>query len=159
MKVEYKGRWYTRDHPREIQWPGLMGFEEIRGWWREFLSNPAYGWKEAALCQAMGCKKGSINGRLGFAWIWPNEQKKFTVRINEIREGTLVPRRLDGRLQAVYVDPPEPPMVREVKTIAMRATVKGLEFGPPPPKFGLPSFKNAFSAHVISRSKKWGAYR
>lgn len=157
MKITLSnGKSYTRDHPKELQGFGLMGYEQIRQAWRECLAD---GWTEPALCVAMRCGKGSIKQRLRCSWIWPNEQKKFTVRLNEIREGYLVPRILNGRQEPVYIDPPEPPKGKDVRVLRMHVGIKGLSFAPPPPKFDLPDFSRAFSDVVKSGSKKWNRAR
>lgn len=156
MKIKLGDKYYTRDHPRELKGYGLLGFDEIRQWWRTFLTDPAYGpWSYTGLARAMGTEAASIKNRLTQTWIWPNEQKKFTHRIHAIREGYLVMRIIDGKHQAVYIDPPEPPKVKEVRVLQLRATVKGLEFGPKPPVFGVPKFSRAFLEVPISASKKW----
>jgi hypothetical protein len=152
VKVQAKnGRWYTRDHPKEIIKDGVMTFEEIRHWLKELSTNPDYGWTKrgvAGLERALGMLKSSLDDKLDHAWIWPREQVRLTMRINSIREGYIVPRRFPGRgggkTEGVWTDPPKPPTVKESRVLRGTATPGGVRFAPPPKLPGLPSFATVF---------------
>ena len=157
MKVQAdNGKWYTRDHPHEIISEYVMRFDEIRHWMKEFRDNPDYGWtSKAALERALTITKNGLNRKLTTGWIWPKEQVRLTHRIRDILDGRVVPKMIGKRLQAVIVDPPEPPKLSRPTSIKMFATVKGLSFLPPPKPVKIPDFKNAFAhASVYDPHKK-----
>lgn len=152
------GKFYTRDHPKEIISEHVMRFEEIRGWFRELSTNPDYGWTSfggrAGLSRALGMGPGSLSRRLSAGWIWPREQVKFTHRIRAIVEGNVVPVKRGRQVHGVYVHPPQPPQLtrREIKLRAIlpqhlnggRVKLVSHPLAPPPQ---IPDFKNAFK-HV-----------
>ncbi len=155
-KVFSCGKFYTRDHPHEIISPRVMRFAEIREWLKELSTNPEWGWTEfggkAALNRSLGLPSGGIRDKLRTAWIWPKEQFRLTARINDIREGYIVPTRVGKcRFEGVYHDPPIPPVVKDKpKVLRMQASIGGLSFVPtdmrPPPK--LPNFRRAFEEAI-----------
>jgi hypothetical protein len=136
------GRYYTRDHPHEIIAPGVMRFEEIRHWMREFSTDPAYGWTGRGLNglkRALGMHT-SVADKLGVAWIWPREQVRLTRRIELIREGFIVPRRFGQRVDGVWTDPPCPPRVGEKKVIRMSVGIQGVQMRAAQVHSRLPAF-------------------
>jgi hypothetical protein len=145
-------KWVQKDHPHEIISPHIMRFDEIREWLKVLAHDPQYGWTEyggrAGLEYALGftgkCMIVAIErGR----WIFPWEQVRLTSRINDIIEGRIVPKRFDGRtVRGVYCDPPQPPVVKAVKSVRMQAIGgqlkllgEGHRVAPP-----LPDFRHAF---------------
>ena len=143
MKVDGgNGKFYTRDHPHEIISPHIMRFDEIRFWMVELPAH--HGWAKVALERALGMTKGSLKRRLTVGWIWPREQKRFTARLREIMDGHLVMRRIDGKLQPVYVEAPVPLELRQPAGLTLYASIRGLSFQAPPPRPKLPDAKNAF---------------
>jgi hypothetical protein len=151
-QLEPVKRALTRDHPHEIISPHIMRFEEIRGWLREFSTNPEWGWMNRGLRglgRALGmASKTSIERKLTTGWIWPKEQVRLTARINDIRQGYIVPTLFGNRTDGVWTDPPRPPVVREKpKSIALRATVKGsiLVAHDQKPAMKLPAFRRSFA--------------
>jgi hypothetical protein len=156
MKVDGgNGKFYTRDHPREIISPHVMRFEEIRFWLQELSTNPAYGWTPggvAGLVRALGMTPGSLKRKLTVGWIWPKEQVRLTARIKEILDGYIVAKRSGQRVEGAYVDPPVPPNVgKKPRSIAIRIVPgKGVSFLAQDmrPPLRLPSFKNAFAEAI-----------
>jgi len=158
-KILRGGKYFTKDHPHEIINPRVMRFEEIRWWIKELSTNPEWGWVPggfAGLSRALGYSDAnSVRRKLTTAWIWPKEQYRLTARINDIREGFIVPTRLKGgRVEGVYHDPPIPPVVKDKpKSINFEIDVKGrLKVLPishvhtPPPK--MPNFRRAFEEAI-----------
>lgn len=153
-KVFSCGKWYTRNHPKEIISPHVMTFDEIRFWIKELSTNPAYGWAKggvAGLSRAMGYSvPSSMTDKLTTRWIWPKEQVRLTARVGEILEGYIVPTRFGQRVDGVYTDPPVPPVVNYPRSIRCQANIAGLKFlaHDMRPAMKLPSFKNAFAEAI-----------
>ncbi len=156
-KVLSYGKYFTRDHPHEIINPRVMRFEEIRWWLKELSTNPEWGWYPqggAALARSLGMSHGlsSIKRILTTGWIWPKMQVRLTARINDIREGYIVPTRFKGgKVEGVYHEPPIPPVVKEpTKTLRLNVGIGGFSFLPTthaaPPK--MPDFKRAFAEAI-----------
>jgi hypothetical protein len=150
MKVDGgNGKFYTRDHPKEIISDKVMRFEVIRNWMRILSTDPAYGWVPGGLdglSRALGMGTGGVKRKLSTAWIWPREQVRFTARINEIIDGYIVPKRFGRRVDGVYTDPPKPPNVKVPRRLILQAQVGGLRVltapRSAPPQ--MPAFKDAF---------------
>jgi hypothetical protein len=153
------GKYYTRDHPKEIISPHVMRFEEIRYWLRELSTNPAYGWVpkgKNGLERALGMGKNTIRKKLTIMWIWPKEQVRLTARIRDILDGRVVPRRFSGsRVDGVYVDPPQPPVVNRARTVSIAVEVGPLRMLPKDHKrpMKLPEFRDAFKNVVTWDAK------
>ncbi len=157
-KVLSYGKYYTRDHPHEIINPRVMRFEEIRWWLKELSTNPEWGWCPggvAGLERSLGMGKCKLKSKLKTSWIWPREQFRFTARINDIREGYIVPTRFKGgKVEGVYHDPPIPPVVKDKpKSINFSINASGrltvnapTHVHTPPPK--MPDFKRAFEEAI-----------